>query len=236
MTAPAQPLPPGGALHAVLLDVDGTLIDSNDAHARAWVAALAAHGYVVPFSEIRPLIGKGGDKILPELTGLDPDSGEAKRIADTRGRIFLEQELPSLRATPGARALLERLRGLGLELIVATSARAEEVGAILTQAGVSDLIQAASSSDDADRSKPDPDIVRAALRKAGEQAAHSIMIGDTPYDIEAAVRARVPAIGLRSGGWTDDGLRGAVAVYDDPADLLAHLDESPFAALRAGAS
>ena len=236
MTAPAQPLPPGGALHAVLLDVDGTLIDSNDAHARAWVAALAAHGYVVPFSEIRPLIGKGGDKILPELTGLDPESGEAKRISDTRGRIFLEQELHSLEPTAGARALLERLRELGLELIVATSAKAEEVDAILDQAGVSDLIQAASSSDDADRSKPDPDIVRAALQKARRQAAHSVMIGDTPYDVEAAARARVPAIGLRSGGWTDDGLRGAIAIYDHPADLLAHLDESPLGVARAGAS
>lgn len=236
MTTPTRPLPPGGALHTVLLDVDGTLIDSNDAHARAWVAALAAHGYVIPFSAVRPLIGKGGDKILPELTGLDPKSGEAERISDTRGRIFLEQELPSLRATAGARPLLERLRAIELELVVATSAKADEVDAILAQAGVSDLIQAASSSDDAARSKPDPDIVRAALRKAGRPAAHSIMIGDTPYDIEAAARARVPAIGLRSGGWTDDGLRGAIAVYEHPADLLAHLDESPLGAARARAS
>ena len=236
MTAPVQPFPPGGALHAVLLDVDGTLIDSNDAHARAWVGALAAHGYVVPFSEIRPLIGKGGDKMLPELTGLDPESGEAKRIADSRSAIFLEQELSSLRPTPGARVLLVQLRSLGLELVVATSAKADEVDAILAQAGVADLIQAASSSDDADRSKPDPDIVRAALQKAGRPAAQSIMIGDTPYDIEAATRARVPAIGLRSGGWTDDGLRGAIAIYENPADLLAHLDESPFAVVRAGVS
>src|SRR5689334_16161417 len=88
--APERPLPPGGALHTVLLDVDGTLIDSNDAHARAWVASLAEHGYVVPFDAVRPLIGEGGDKILPQLTGLDPESGEAKRIAESRGRIFLE--------------------------------------------------------------------------------------------------------------------------------------------------
>jgi phosphoglycolate phosphatase-like HAD superfamily hydrolase len=119
---------------------------------------------------------------------------------------------------------------------VATSAKADEVDAILAQAGVSDLIQAASSSDDADRSKPDPDIVRAALHKARRPAAQSIMIGDTPYDIEAATRARVPAIGLRCGGWTDDELRGAIAIYENPADLLAHLDESPFAVVRAGVS
>jgi phosphoglycolate phosphatase-like HAD superfamily hydrolase len=224
------PRPPGTALHTLLLDVDGTLIDSNDAHARAWVDSLAAHGYVVPFETIRPLIGKGGDKILPEVTGLDPESGEAERIGDTRSEIFLERELPTLRATPGARALLEHTLARGLDLVVATSAKAEEVEAILTQAGVADLIRTASSSDDAARSKPDPDIVRAALRKAGRPAAHSAMLGDTPYDVEAAARARVPAIALRCGGWwSDEALRGAVALYDDPADLLAHFDESPLA-------
>jgi phosphoglycolate phosphatase-like HAD superfamily hydrolase len=224
------PRPPGTALHTVLLDVDGTLIDSNDAHARAWVDSLAAHGYVVPFETIRPLIGKGGDKILPEVTGLDPESGEAERIGRSRSEIFLERELPTLRATPGARALLEHMLARGLDLVVATSAKAEEVEAILTQAGVADLIRTASSSDDAERSKPDPDIIRAALRKAGRPAAHSAMLGDTPYDVEAAARARVPSIALRCGGWwSDDALRGAAALYDDPADLLAHFDESPLA-------
>jgi HAD superfamily hydrolase (TIGR01509 family) len=226
MTRP--PRPPGGALHTVLLDIDGTLIDSNDAHARAWVAALAAHGYDVPFEKVRPLIGKGGDKILPELTGLDPESGEAERISETRSEIFLERELPHLEPTPGARDLLEHMRGRGLELVVATSAKAEEVDRILAQAGVADLIQAASSSDDAERSKPDPDIVQAALRKAGRPASHAAMLGDTAYDVEAAARARVPAVALRCGGWTDYGLRGALAIYDHPADLLAHYDESPF--------
>jgi phosphoglycolate phosphatase-like HAD superfamily hydrolase len=224
------PRAPGTALRTVLLDVDGTLIDSNDAHARAWVDSLAAHGYVVPFETIRPLIGKGGDKILPEVTGLDPDSGEAERMSQTRSRIFLERELPTLRATRGARALLEHMRARGFELVVATSAKEDEVEAILTQAGVADLIQAASSSDDAERSKPDPDIIRAALRKAGRPAAHSAMLGDTPYDVEAAARARVPAVALRCGGWwRDDAFSDAAAVYDDPADLLAHFDESPFA-------
>jgi phosphoglycolate phosphatase-like HAD superfamily hydrolase len=224
------PRSPGTALRTVLLDVDGTLIDSNDAHARAWVDSLAAHGYVVPFETIRPLIGKGGDKILPEVTGLDPDSGEAERMSQTRSRIFLERELPTLRATRGARALLEHMRARGFELVVATSAKEDEVEAILTQAGVADLIQAASSSDDAERSKPDPDIIRAALRKAGRPAAHSAMLGDTPYDVEAAERARVPAVALRCGGWwSDDAFSDAAAVYDDPADLLAHFDESPFA-------
>ena len=224
------PRAPGSALRTVLLDVDGTLIDSNDAHARAWVDSLRAHGYVVPFEQVRPLIGKGGDKLLPELTGLDPESGEAERIGATRSELFLGRELPSLRPTRGARSLLEHLLDVGFELVVATSAKDDEVRALLEQAGVSDLIQLASSADDAERSKPDPDIVQAALRLSGSQAAHSAMLGDTPYDVEAAARARVPAIALRCGGWWDDAaFARATALYDDPADLLAHFDDSPLA-------
>ena len=225
MTSPLHP--PGDALQAILLDIDGTLIDSNDAHARAWVGALAAHGYVVPFEQLRPLIGKGGDKILPELAGLDPESGEADRIAETRSFLFRE-ELPRLRPTRGARALLELLRDNGLQLLVATSAQKDEVALILQQAGVADLIEAATSSDDAEHSKPDPDIVQAALRNAHLQASNGVMLGDTPYDIEAAGRARVPAIALRCGGWwTDDAFRKALAIYDDPEDLRANFARSP---------
>lgn len=227
------PRAPGRALRTILLDIDGTLIDSNDAHARAWVDSLAAHGYVVLFEQVRPLIGKGGDKILPELVGLDPDSGDAKRVSETRSEIFLERELPTLRPTPGARALLERLTAEGFELVVATSAKSDEVRALLEQTGVSDLIPLASSSDDAERSKPDPDIVQAALRLSGSQAAHSAMIGDTPYDVEAAARARVPAIALRCGGWWgDDAFAQAVAIYDDPAELLSRFEESVLGSTR----
>ncbi|MFL5619412.1 MAG: HAD family hydrolase [Gemmatimonadaceae bacterium] len=222
------PRPPGSALRTVLLDLDGTLIDSNDGHARTWVDSLRAHGYVVPFEQVRPLIGMGGDKLLPALTGLDPESGEAERISATRSELFLDRELPTLRPTRGARALLEHMLGGGLELVVATSAKEDEVRALLEQTGVADLIQLASSADEAERSKPDPDIVQAALRLSGSQAAHSAMLGDTPYDVEAAARSRVPAIALRCGGWWDDSaLSGATAIYDDPADLLAHFEESP---------
>ena len=222
------PRAPGSALRTVLLDIDGTLIDSNDGHARAWVDSLRAHGYVVPFERVRPLIGMGGDKVLPELTGLDPESGEAERMGATRSELFLTRELPTLQPTRGARALLERMLAEGLELVVATSAKEEEVRALLERAGVADLIELASSADDAERSKPDPDIVQAALRLSRSQAAHSAMIGDTPYDVEASARARVPAIALRCGGWWgDDAFAGATAIYDDPADLVEHYEESP---------
>jgi phosphoglycolate phosphatase-like HAD superfamily hydrolase len=216
------PRPPGPALRTVLLDIDGTLIDSNDAHARAWVDSLRDHGYVIPFEEVRPLIGMGGDKMLPILTGLDPASGEAKRMTETRSQLFLKRELPTLRPTRGARALLEHLTSIGMELVVATSSKPNEVQALLEQAGVADLIQLASSAGDSERSKPDPDIVKAALRMSGSLAAHSVMVGDTPYDIEAAARAKVPSIALRCGGWWDDAaLSGATAIYDDPAELSA---------------
>src|SRR5215204_695544 len=209
------PRAPGSALRTVLLDIDGTLIDSNDGHARAWVDSLRAHGYVVPFEQVRPLIGMGGDKVLPELTGLDPESGEAKRMSVTRSELFLERELPTLQPTRGARELLGHMLAEGLELVVATSAKTDEVRALLERAGVSDLIQLASPADDAERSKPDPDIVQAALRLSGRQAAHSAMIGDTPYDIEAAARARVPAIALRCGGWWDDSALSRATVKGD---------------------
>ena len=226
MTTPLIPHRP--AIHAVLLDIDGTLIDSNDAHARAWVTALSEHGYVVPFSAVRPLIGMGGDKMLPRLVGLDHDSGEAKRIGESRSEAF-RRELPSLEPTRGARDLLQLLRKRGLQLVVATSAQSDEVQAVLEQAGVADLIRTRASSGDAERSKPDPDIVQAALHKSGNTAAHCIMIGDTPYDIEAASRARVPCIALRCGGqWDDASLGAAAAIYDNPSDLAARFDSSPF--------
>ena len=217
-------------IRGVILDIDGTLVNSNDAHARAWVSAFAESGFYVSFNTVRQLIGMGGDKLMPALTGLDPKSAEAERIGETRSELFLDEELRSLQPTRGARSLLEHLLGVGFELVVATSAKDDEVRALLEQAGVSDLIQLASSADDAERSKPDPDIVQAALRLSGSQAAHSAMLGDTPYDVEAAARARVPAIALRCGGWWDDAaLARAMALYDDPADLLAHFDDSPLA-------
>lgn len=220
---------PDPAQRVVLLDIDGTLIDSNDAHARAWVDSLAEFGYVVPFERVRPLVGMGGDKILPELVGLDPESPEAQRLSERRGEIFRTRELPHLQATRGARDLLVRLRADGYELSVATSAKADDVRATLEQALVADLIQTATSSDDAAHSKPDPDIVRAALGQSGHPASHAVMLGDTPYDIEAATRARVRIVALRCGGWwSDEALRGAVAIYDDPGALLASYDDSIF--------
>lgn len=214
-------------LKAVLLDIDGTLLDSNDAHTDAWVQALAHHGHAVLRDQVRPLIGMGGDKVLDELAGLDEQSEQAKAISTER-REWVSARLDTLSPTSGARALLERLSTLGLRLVVATSATGEELEGLLRQAEVDDLIDDASTSNDADASKPNPDIVMAALDKAGVSPDEVLMIGDTPYDIQSARAAGVETIALRCGGWWNDAaLHDAVAIYDDPLALLEQLDDSP---------
>jgi len=217
--------PPSG----VLLDVDGTLVDSNDAHAQAWVRALAEAGISVPFERVRALIGKGGDKLLPEAAGIDPDSPQGKSISKRRGEIFQKDFLPSLKPFPGAKELLVRMKREGLRLAVASSAKEDELKGLLRVCGADELIEASTSSDDADNSKPDPDIVHAALDRIGLPAEEVILLGDTPYDVEAAGRAGVKVVALRCGGWSDADLAGALAIHDSPEDLLAHFEESPFA-------
>ena len=221
---------------AVIFDVDGTLVDSNDAHATAWVQAITESGRHAEFSRVRPLIGMGGDKLLPAVTGLSIESPEGKWIADRRSEIFRRDFLPGLQPTPGAQRLLEWLRDDRKKLVVASSAREDELQDLLRVAGAAKMFEATASSDDAEQSKPDPDIVVAAIERVNCPVAEIIMVGDTPYDVEAALRAGIEIIGLRSGGWPDAELRGAVAIYDDPADLLEHYDLSPFRRLAAGRS
>jgi HAD superfamily hydrolase (TIGR01509 family) len=213
---------------AVIFDVDGTLVDSNDAHANAWVQAIVESGRRVEFSRVRPLFGMGGDKLLPELTGLSIESPEGKALAARRREIFKTEYLPQLQPTRGAHELLEWLRDDGKRLYVASSAEEDELTKLLKIAGADKLMESAASSDDAKRSKPDPDIVAVALKQTGCPVNDVIMIGDTPYDVEAALRAGIDIIGLRSGGWSDQELHGAMAVYADPADLLERYDLSPF--------
>lgn len=214
-------------IRGVILDVDGTLVDSNDAHARAWVEALAGEGIEVPFERVRPLIGMGGDKLLPHVSGLEEESPRGKRIVERRGEIFKARYLPGLKAFPKTRELLLKMHERGLKLVVASSAKEDELKPLLEIAGAADLIEEKTSSDDAENSKPDPDIVKAALDESGLSAYETVMIGDTPYDIEAASGAGLKVVAFRSGGWNDDELARAMAIYDGPADLLAHYDSSP---------
>jgi HAD superfamily hydrolase (TIGR01509 family) len=205
----------------VLFDVDGTLIDSNGAHAQAWVDSLREHGISVGADQIRRLIGMGGDKLLAAVAHVNEHSELGPAITLRKKAIF-ETLLPGLQPTLGARALLEYLRDRGVTVVIATSADDREMSALLQRAGVSDLVPARTSKDDAQESKPDPDIVQAALAKAHARPESSVMVGDTPYDIEAAARSGIGAIALRCGGyWTDHSLRGAREIFDDPEALLA---------------
>lgn len=206
----------------VLFDIDGTLIDSNDAHALAWVQALEEAGHQVPFERVRRLIGMGGDKLLPELTGLARDNPAAETIGKRRQAIFKKEYLPRLRPFPQARELVQYLRDRGLRSAVASSAEPEELRGLLEAAGVADLL---SPGKGADVSKPDPDLVQAALSRIGCRPQEAVLVGDTPYDIEAARRAGVRSIAVRCGGWQDGDLSGADAIFDDPAELLRRWDE-----------
>jgi HAD superfamily hydrolase (TIGR01509 family) len=210
----------------ILFDVDGTLIDSNSAHADTWTQALREHDIAVETAQVRRLVGMGGDKLLPAVASVGEDSDLGRAIAQRKKELF-QRFIPELRPTSGARALVEYLRGEGLTIVIATSADDREVSALLQQAGVDDLIPTRASKDDAAASKPDPDIVQAALHRSGASPAESVLIGDTPYDIEAAARAGVPTIALRCGGfWSDDDLRRATAILADPAALLDYLRAS----------
>ena len=216
-------------ISTVLLDVDGTLIDSNEAHARAWADTLRAHGWnEVTWQAILPLIGMGGDKLLPKIIGIEADSARGKALSTERSEHFLTAYAPTIRAFPKTRELLEIFRDRGLKRVIATSAGEDELAVLLERAGVADLITRETTSDDAKgKSKPDPNIILAALAKAHSAPGNAIMIGDTPYDVEAARKAGVGTIALRSGGWGDKPLAGALAIYANPAELLARLDDSP---------
>ncbi len=206
--------------------MDGTLVDSNDAHARA----LAEAGGTVEFAEVRRRIGKGGDELLPEVSGIDAESENGKAIGKRRGEIFTTEYLPTLRPFPGVKELHARMKRAGLELAVASSSMEEELEKLLGACGADEFIEARTSSDDAENSKPDPDIIHAALDRLGHPPASVILPGDTPYDVEAASKAGVRVVALRCGRWADGDLSGAVRIPDDPADPLARFDDSPFAA------
>jgi len=214
-------------LRVVLLDVDGTLVASNESHARAWVDALAEFGFAIPVSQMRPLIGMGGDKILPRVhSNLDEEHEPGKSIVARRLSIFLERYAPRLKATPGATALLDRFGERGLLRVAATSANETEFKAIVEAAGIKQHLDLWTTADDADRSKPDPDIVQSALAKAKMAKSEALFIGDTPYDIEAAHRTGVPIVALQCGGWSEPNLAGAEAVYETPAHLLREYEDS----------
>jgi HAD superfamily hydrolase (TIGR01509 family) len=214
-------------IKAVLFDVDGTLVDSNDAHAEAWVRAFSEFDIEVDPTKVRRCIGMGGDKLMPAVAGILEESPVGARIASRRSEIFKQDYLPNVQPLPGADRLVAAVKERGLTAVAASSAKKDELRALLKIANADSLMDAATSSDDAEESKPDPDIIIAALQRAKASPQEAIMIGDTPYDVEAALRAGVRVIAFQSGGWGIDDLKGAVAVYQGPLDLVRRFNSSP---------
>ncbi|MBA3818539.1 MAG: HAD family hydrolase [Deltaproteobacteria bacterium] len=213
----------------ILLDVDGTLVDSNDAHAHAWVETLAGFDHEVDFARVRTLIGVGGDRLIETLTGEPRDSKRSKQIGERRSKVFCERWLPQIRALDGARELILRLRSEGYQYAIASAAKADELVPLLELADIADLCERRTTSSDVPASKPDPAAIEAALGCLSVDRSRVVMFGDTPYDIEACRGADVDIIAFTTGGWSHDALAGAVGIYRGPAGLLAGWADSPLA-------
>ncbi|MCW2633725.1 MAG: family hydrolase [Blastococcus sp.] len=214
-----------------ILDVDGTLVDSNYQHAMAWYRALRSLGETYPIWRIHRLIGMGGDQLLPTLAG---DEVEARIGDEARERQGKEVDalLEEIAPLPGARDLLLAIKERGHRLVLASSGQQRHVDFALDLLDARDIADEWTSSADAEKTKPAPDLLQVALKKLGAPAdAPSVMIGDSPFDVQAAKNAGMPAIVVRSGGFGDDELReaGAIALYDTPGDLCAALDETDLA-------
>ena len=213
---------------AAIFDIDGTLVDSVDLHAHAWQDAFRESGKEIGFESIRSQIGKGGDNLMPEFLSAAELEKLGKKIEKARGEIFKEHYLARVQPFPRVRELFERLLADGWRLALATSGVADEVAHHKELCGITDLVDVETTKDDASRSKPHPDIFAAALEKlSGVTPADALTIGDTPYDAEAAGKLGIRTAGVLCGGFPEDDLRaaGAVAIFRDPADLLARYEE-----------
>jgi HAD superfamily hydrolase (TIGR01509 family) len=214
-----------------VLDVDGTLVDSNYQHALAWYRALRSLDEIYPIWRIHRLIGMGGDQLVTALAGPEVEEriGDQARERQPKEVDLLIHEVAAL---PGARDLLMAIKERGHRLVLASSGQQRHVDYALDLLDARELADAWTSSADAEATKPAPDLLQVALKKLGAPAdAASVVIGDSPWDVEAAKRAGMPAIVVRSGGFGNDELSesGAIAIYDTPADLTAALDQTPLA-------
>jgi HAD superfamily hydrolase (TIGR01549 family) len=215
-------------IKAVIFDIDGTLVDSVDFHAKAWQRTFERFGREVAFEEVRQQIGKGGDQLLPVFFSRAELDDYGEELEKYRGELYKREYLPRVLAFPRVRELFERIRDDGKRIALASSAKEDELGAYKKIARIEDLVEEETSADDADKSKPHPDIFQATLARLGDvEPADTVVVGDTPYDAEAAMKANLPTIGVLCGGFPEDQLRaaGCVRIYRDPADLLANYDQ-----------
>ncbi|QIK79737.1 HAD family hydrolase [Sphingomonas piscis] len=217
-------------LTAILFDIDGTLVDSNEQHISAWEDAFRDAGHRFNRDAIHAQVGKGGDNLVPTLLpGIS--AGEVKQLGEAEGEAFKKRYRAQVKPFRDAKALIERVRSDGKAVVLASSASREELDYWVELLGVGDLVTATTSRDDVAHSKPCPDIFEAALEKVGSAPEAAIVVGDSPYDLKAAASAGIPSIAVRSGGFTDDVLasHGPLAIYDDVGALLADYAQSPLA-------
>lgn len=222
-------------IRAVIFDVDGTLVDSVDYHARAWQQAFAEHGVKLSYAEVRSQIGKGGDQLMPTFLDAEELEEKGEQIEARREELYRSQFLPRVEAFPRVRQLFEHLRERGISVVLASSAPGEELEVYKRLAKIEDLIAGGTSNDDADRSKPHPDIFEAAFQKLGGLSREEVVvIGDSPFDAIAARRAGLTAIGVLSGGFPPEQLReaGCSAIFRDPEELLRRARSGPDAWLE----
>ncbi|WP_129336347.1 HAD family hydrolase [Cellulomonas endophytica] len=217
---------------ALLLDADGTLVDSTYLHALAWSQALAEAGTPVETWRLHRLVGMGGPMLLRRVLG-DRAEDVEERVTARHSELALALADVHMRALPGARDLLAAVRERGVRTVLATTAPADELEKIRAALDADDLLDAVTSGDDVEGAKPHPDLVQEALRRVGVGADRALYVGDATWDVESSGRAGVPCLGVLTGGISEAELRdaGAVAVYSSVADLLAGLDTSPVARL-----
>jgi HAD superfamily hydrolase (TIGR01509 family) len=214
-------------MSAVIFDIDGTLVDTVDMHAEAWQRAFRAYGKDLDFATVRAQIGKGGDQLMPVFLSPAELAAFGEALEHRRSALFKQEYLPHARAFPQVRALVERLKVDGTKIALASSASKEELAYYTQLTGLTDVLDGATSAEDAAASKPAPDIFAAALAQLGHPAPQeTLVIGDSPYDAMAAAQLGLRTIGLLCGGFPAQRLQdaGCIALYHDPADLLAQYD------------
>jgi HAD superfamily hydrolase (TIGR01509 family) len=213
---------------AAILDVDGTLVDTNYHHVIAWYRAFAQHGIVLPLWLIHRHIGMGGDQVVAALAGDDVEREQGDDIRAAEKDLYFEL-INEVKPFDGARELIETLKDRGHTVVLASSAKAEEVDRYLDLLDARDLADGWTTSADVEATKPHPDLVVAAVEKAG--GGNAVMVGDTPWDCKSAGGAGVPTVCVLTGGFSEQELRdaGAVSVFESIAELAERLDETPLA-------
>jgi len=226
-------------LSAAIFDIDGTLTDSVDVHALAWQQALRHFGHEVAYERVRSQIGKGGDQLLKTLLSRADLETDGEELDQFRGELFKKKYQHLIRPLSMVPELLRRIKDdTGAKIVLASSAKEDEVEAYEKLLGVADLVEHKTSANDAAQSKPHPDIFAAAMNRLGNPPAQQVIaVGDTPFDAQATAQISISCIGVLSGGWTEQALReaGCISVFRGPSDLYARFDESPFEAIRKAA-